>query len=134
MTVDAGKSGLAVHIEGKLVIFHPVWPLGLTLLGVGGAVIPVIVVFKVAHVIRADKIAVVAMQALAVRRGFAEGMGHRLALGKLQVAGRASGTVAGFRIVIAAVIEVAAQAAASEQVIHQVKRAADFLVLGNIDQ
>lgn len=134
VAVDAGESGLTVHVSGQLVIFHPIWPRGVAFPGVGGAVIPVIVVFKAAGVIRADKVAVVAVQALAVRRGFNEGMGDRLAAGELQVAGRAAGGVPGFRIVISAGVEVAAQAAASEQVIHQVQRAAYFLVLGDLHQ
>jgi hypothetical protein len=61
-------------------------------------------------------------------------MGDRLAGGKFHMAGGATRAAPCFRVLIAAGVEVALQAAAPEHVVRQVKNAADFLVLGNLKQ
>ncbi len=131
VAVDAGHTGLLVDIGGERVIFDAVRPQAVTAVSVRGTVIPVKVMLKAAVIIGAHRVAVMAVQALAVGRAADKGMGDGLAAGKFQMTGGAAGTAPGFRIAVAGGVKVAAQAAAPQHVVGQAGQRGDLLLLGH---
>ena len=128
VAIDAGHAFLLVDVRGELVELDAVGP---TLGGVGavrGAVLHVEVMFKAAVIVTAHEVAVMAMQALAVRWGFDKGMAGHCAVAVSQMTSGAAGAVRRFRVAVAGIVHMAAQAAAAQQVIGKIKRGGDCVV------
>ena len=128
VTIDAGQPFLLVDVRGQLMELDAVGP-GLRGVGaVGGAVLQIEVVLKAAVIVTAHEVAVMAVQALAVRRGFAEGVAGHSTVAVCKMAGGAARAAHCFRVAVAGAVHMAAQAAAAQQVVGKVEGGGDWVV------
>lgn len=122
VAVAASHAGLLVDVGAEIVLFDPVWPgwVGAVWL-VGGAILMFEVVIETTIIITADPVAVMTAQAAAVGWLGEKLMGHQLAVLIFEMTGSATGTVAYLGIFIPLIINMATQAATSQQIIGQLQ-------------
>ena len=103
------------------MIFNTIRPGKRLLAGVWSAVFLVEVVLKPSMVVGADPVPVVTLQTLFIARCCQEAMRGGGAIGEIQMAGRAAGSVLYVRIGVAAGIGVTAETAPTQQVVCQLQ-------------
>ena len=122
MAVNADHPLLLVDVRGELVILNTIRPGKWLFGGVRSSVFRIEVMLEATVIIGTDPVPVVTLQALFVAGGGKEYMSGRLAIGKIQMTGRASCAVIDIGIGVAAGVRMAAQAAPAQQVICQLQR------------
>ena len=122
MAVNADHPLLLVDVRDELVIFNTIRPDKWFLGRIWRPVFRIEVMLKTAMIIGTDPVPVMTLQALFVAGSGKEGVSSRLAISKIQMAGRASSAVIDIRIAVTAGIEVTAQTAPAQQVVCQLQR------------
>lgn len=108
-----------VNIGRQFMVFDTVRSEMFFARGVRGAILLIQVVFETAIVIKADGVAVVAGKALAVARASEKPMRGKLPVSEFEVAGGAACAVGDGWVIISLEVEMAAQAAASKEIVGE---------------